>query len=1107
MSSRLARTLRGGAAALVLLLGLVGSAAAQLPPTPEVIEPSADAAWDVDSTRNIRWASLPGENVQVELSRDAGATFETLFNNIPNDGTQFWTVTGPASLECLIRVRSLEEPTVAATSATFRITDPLHVLTVTSPIGGEIWQAGSQQLLTWTAPGEGNVRVELSVDGGVTFETVFGTTPNDGAQPWMVPETLTTQARIRITHINDPSLTDVSDENFEIAPVPGIQITTPSGGEQWEIGTRREIRWEGTLEGGALVELSRDGGATWETLFTNTPNDGAADWEVVGPASATCRVRVTALDPVNELTLVGESAADFAIVADVTSFALTRPKGQEIFVIGTQQLITWNAPTGGNVRIELSRDAGVSWETIFGNTPNDGLQIWTVAGPVSPACLMRLTSLDDETVFDVSDETFYITGTPGLVVGAPNGGEVWTLGSVQTIFWSGLEGGRVKIELSRDGGAVDGEWETLFASTPNDGAVQWVVTGVPTTNALIRVSRLSPPEVSDVSDEVFEIDQAPLAVVAPKELDEWVIGSQRLVQWSSLPVGEVQIDVSRDGGGVFVPMFPTTPNDGGQFWLVEGPPTEEAVVRVTALGDTPGFALSEGLFRIIRGTLDLAVPNGGEQWAIGTPRVITWNTTTQGSVHIELSRNGGGTWETLFLNTPNDGNELWTATGPPCTDCLLRIASWQDETLLDMSAAPFSLVCAVSTAAILPGQEITDVLAASDCEAPHRPGGKGKLYTFILEEAGLVSIDVRSAAFQGHLYLTAPDGHLIGDAPGIIDSVDLPAGGPYTIELTSANPGAAGTFTLRLQLFDVTLLSPVGGVPWKLGEYQFITWRSPAPGVPADIRIIRNGGSPENVVLATPNDGGELWRVAAPIADHAVIRICIPYGSRGTQICDQSSPFVISRCNQNETRACYTGPPGTSGVGDCVRGNQTCGDDGVLGTCQGEVLPAVDICGDGRDQDCRGGDQVCRPCSPDASCSDGDACTADACVDGLCMNTVPAPMPLFACRATALDQALASILTGCEGARPALRARQARRLAKMLAKIEHLATKATNAGQRRRCVQRVTSARRTSMKLKALLERNVARGVICEGIAALVQTRLSGVGEAIIAVSACEGKS
>jgi hypothetical protein len=60
-------------------------------------------------------------------------------------------------------------------------------------------------------------------------------------------------------------------------------------------------------------------GRDWETLFGNTPNDGDAEWQVEGPASATCRVRVTRLDEVNGETLVGESAADFGIVETVSA--------------------------------------------------------------------------------------------------------------------------------------------------------------------------------------------------------------------------------------------------------------------------------------------------------------------------------------------------------------------------------------------------------------------------------------------------------------------------------------------------------------------------------------------------------------------------------------------------------------------------------------------------------------------------------------------------------------------------------------------------------------------------------------------------------------------
>jgi hypothetical protein len=1092
----------------VLLLLVAASAPAQTPPpppAPEVIAPTTGEEWVIGTTRHIRWASVPGNNVSIELSRDAGATFEPVFGNVPNDGSRFWTVTGPASIDCLIRVTSLEEPTAVAQSGIFPIVEEPSPLVVVAPNGQESWRAGSLQLITWTAPPGGDVRIELSRDGGLNYETIFGSTPNDGSQPWTVPDGASAEARIRITHVNDPALTDVSDADFELAPALGITITTPSGGELWEIGTRREIRWEGTLGGGARVELSRDGGTTWEVLFSNTPNDGDVEWQVEGTSSSTCRVRVTRLEPIDDLILSGTSAADFGIVEDVTGFALTRPNGGEILIVGTQQIITWNAPSGGSVRIELSRDDGVTWEILFGSVPNDGSQVWTVAGAVSPTCRIRLTFLDDDAV-DVSDGAFFVTATPGLTVESPNGGEVWTLNGVRTLFWSGLEGGAVHIELSRDGG---GTWETLFARTPNDGSQAWVVAGIPTTEALLRVTRLSPPFVSDVSDALFEIDVTPLAVAVPKDGDEWVIGAQRLIQWSSLPLGEVRIDVSRDAGETFLPLFETTPNDGGQFWLVEGPASDEAVVRVTALGDVPGFGFSDGLFRIIHGTLGLDEPNGGEEWAIGSNKIITWNTTTAGSVRIELSRDGGGSWQPLFFNTPNDGNELWTVTGPPCTDCRVRVASWHDLTLQDASDGNFSILCALSTAAILPGQELTDALSAADCEAPHRPGSRGKLYTFEMPQDGLVSIDVRSSAFVGHLYLTGPAGELIAEDTELIDSIELPAGGPYTIELTSDAAAAVGAFALRLQLFDVTLITPSGGEPWKLGEYQLVTWRSGAPGVPADITIVRSGGGViEPIALATPNDGVEQWRVTAPAAEHAVIRVCIPYGSLGTQVCDESSPIALARCIGNETRACYSGPPGTLGLGDCRRGTQSCGADGVLGACQGEVLPTTDLCGDGHDQDCKDGDVQCRPCSPDAFCSDGDACTTDVCADGVCLNSLPAPLTLFDCRTVALDQALAALLTACDGtARGDLRIRIARRTSSLLGKIDRLTAKASSAKTRKACVSRITAARKKSVKLQAHLERGMTRGAICADVATLIGPRLSGLGEAIIAVSTCDGKS
>jgi hypothetical protein len=50
------------------------------------------------------------------------------------------------------------------------------------------------------------------------------------------------------------------------------------------------------------------------------------------------------------------------------------------------------------------------------------------------------------------------------------------------------------------------------------------------------------------------------------------------------------------------------------------------------------------------------------------------------------------------------------------------------------------------------------------------------------------------------------------------------------------------------------------------------------------------------------------------------------------------------------TQKCYTGPPGTAGVGICRYGTQTC-NGGAWGACVGDVVPRVEVC-NGLDDNC-----------------------------------------------------------------------------------------------------------------------------------------------------------
>jgi hypothetical protein len=54
-----------------------------------------------------------------------------------------------------------------------------------------------------------------------------------------------------------------------------------------------------------------------------------------------------------------------------------------------------------------------------------------------------------------------------------------------------------------------------------------------------------------------------------------------------------------------------------------------------------------------------------------------------------------------------------------------------------------------------------------------------------------------------------------------------------------------------------------------------------------------------------------------------------------------------------KTAACYTGPPGTQGIGVCQTGKRSCNPDGTLTACVGEVTPSPEVC-NYADDDCDG---------------------------------------------------------------------------------------------------------------------------------------------------------
>jgi hypothetical protein len=65
--------------------------------------------------------------------------------------------------------------------------------------------------------------------------------------------------------------------------------------------------------------------------------------------------------------------------------------------------LRWSSENvGGNVKIEISRDAGTTWKTLAANTPNDGAENITVSGAPTKRARLRIVSLDNPAISDSS---------------------------------------------------------------------------------------------------------------------------------------------------------------------------------------------------------------------------------------------------------------------------------------------------------------------------------------------------------------------------------------------------------------------------------------------------------------------------------------------------------------------------------------------------------------------------------------------------------------------------------------------------------------------------------------------------------------------------------
>ena len=222
-----------------------------------------------------------------------------------------------------------------------------------------------------------------------------------------------------------------------------------------------------------------------------------------------------------------------------SAITLSSPNGGEHWSVGRARAITWESHlVAGNIRIDLSRDNGSSWNTIIANTLNDGNEWWTITGPSTTNARIRVVSLEDTSISDSSDGKFTIVQMD-ITVTSPNGGEDWRAENSYTIAWSvtgntaGLDYFLVKYSLNEGS-----SWTNIGSVSSGDRSLAWTVPyGISSSQCRIMVRAIDANGhilAADTSDANFSVTALPmlqadypLAKLTPADTSNYWVAERR----------------------------------------------------------------------------------------------------------------------------------------------------------------------------------------------------------------------------------------------------------------------------------------------------------------------------------------------------------------------------------------------------------------------------------------------------------------------------------------------------------------------------------------------------------------------------------------------------
>ncbi|WP_417266134.1 T9SS type A sorting domain-containing protein [Brumimicrobium sp.] len=638
-----------------------------------------------DDVVTLSWVNTSGLMgvYDVYYSTNGGSTYTSIANDL-NSLNYNWTVPNIPTNNALIKVVfNNQSCNFDVSDATFTIGKRTPVLTY--PNGGETLTSGCQINVTWDASTfYSSVRIDYSLDNGVTWIPVVTSTSNDGSHPWSLPNGPESNVQVKVTQTNDLSQFDITDASFSIDPV--VELTTQFTDTLYGCSNFTvNFNYSKTcVNYNTYLFYSIDNGANWVSFGSISNNSystsGARNFNVPnGITSEDALFKVCTESDGTGYCDVSDNP--FTILPAQIDVEVNALNGGETIQPDATTLLTWTNTSGliGTYDLYYSTNGGSSY-TQIANDVNGTAYNWTVPNTPTSNGLFKVVFNNEACNFDVSDAVFTVGKRPALVT-FPNGGEVFESGCSNTITWDNTTYyGNVRIDYSTDNGV---SWNMVVASTSNDGSHSWSFPSGPENDFLIKVSEVGDLGHNDQSDAVNTI-RPPVELTTV--FTDTLYGCENFtVQYNYSKTCEsytTYLYYSIDNGATWT-NFGSSSNSSystsgaRNFSVPNGITSDECMFMVCTTNDGTGYCDTTAYtFTILPSPIDVTVstPNGGETFIIGDVETITWTNTpnSTGVYDLFYSTNGGSTFSSLASNISGNSYD-WTVPNIPSTNCIIKV--------------------------------------------------------------------------------------------------------------------------------------------------------------------------------------------------------------------------------------------------------------------------------------------------------------------------------------------------------------------------------------------------------------------------------------------------